>query len=434
MPAWQRLRRGRLRLVLRRCSLAACLFLCACWAAGGAFVLAFLARGGLFFSGRCTDAHSQRILARLCLDYRKGALTGDLCEDLCVAQKLIYTRCLYYERGKKVIQADWRGRPVILKSKNEIFSSYHHLGFLEELESQGVPEAELLLMVALEIKNVLGLDLPNNTMGPLWTKRRGPHWKAQLASMWSLLQQEEYIYFSVLQDFSKHVLRVIGSCGHFYAVEYLTAGHAWHKTLFSVEDALGASFSGIGNKAKAITEIAISFLDMVKHFDNDFSHRLHLCDIKPENFAIRNDLTVVAIDVDMAFFEPKMRDILEQNCTGDQDCNFFDCFSKCDLRSRKCGAERANNNLQVICDKIFRPWFSLNFGGSALSFPLQLQLQKAVNECAKSRTMDIEHLQSQSPDSLSRLYQLLQASQKELQEADNPFIKSTQDLQLLSEK
>uniref|UniRef100_A0A8D2LVU6 Divergent protein kinase domain 1C n=1 Tax=Varanus komodoensis TaxID=61221 RepID=A0A8D2LVU6_VARKO len=353
-----------------------------------------------------------------CLDYRTGALTGDLCEDLCVEQKLIYKRCLYYDRGKKVIQADWRGRPVILKSKNEIFSSYHHLSFLEEMESQGIPEAELLLMVALEIKSVLGLELPNNTMGPLWTKRRGPHWKAQLASMWSLLQQEEYIYFSVLQDFSKHVLRVIGSCGHFYAVEYLTAGHAWHKTLFSVEEAVGTSFSGIKSKAKAITEIAISFLDMVNHFDNDFSHRLHLCDIKPENFAIRNDLTVVAIDVDMAFFEPKMRDILEQNCTGDEDCNFFDCFSKCDLKSRKCGAQRANNNLQVICDKIFRPWFSLNLRGSAISFPLQLQLQKAVHECAESGSKDTAaHVQSTPPDSLSELYQLLRASQKELQKS-----------------
>ncbi|XP_066480541.1 divergent protein kinase domain 1C [Tiliqua scincoides] len=414
MPRWKRLLRARLG---RRCSLAFLLSWAACWAAGGAFFIFFLllARGGgSVFSGRCTDEQSHRILARLCFDYRKGALTGDLCEDLCVAQKLIYKRCLYYDRGKKVIQADWRGRPVILKSKNEIFSSYQRLGLLEEMDSQGIPEAELLLMVALEIKNVLGLELPNNTMGPLWT-RRGPHWKAQLASMWSLLQQEEYIYFSVLQDFSKHVLRVIGSCGHFYAVEYLTAGHAWHKTLFSVEEAVGASFSGIDSKTKAIMEIAISFLDMVNHFDNDFSHRLHLCDIKPENFAIRNDLTVVAIDVDMAFFEPKMRDILEQNCTGDEDCNFFDCFSKCDLRSRKCGAERANNNLQVICDKIFRPWFSLNLRGSAVSFPLQLQLQKAVHECADPTTKVITHHQRTSPDSLSELYQLLRASQKELQ-------------------
>ncbi|KAB0403279.1 hypothetical protein E2I00_011210 [Balaenoptera physalus] len=76
-----------------------------------------------------------------------------------------------------------------------------------------------------------------------------------------------------------------------------------------------------------------------------------LCeDLCPENFAIRSDFTVVAIDVDMAFFEPKMREILEQNCTGDEDCNFFDCFSKCDLRVHRCGAQRTNSNLQECMD------------------------------------------------------------------------------------
>lgn len=227
-----------------------------------------------------------------CLDYSSGALTGDLCEDLCVAQKLVYKHCLYYDRGKKVIQADWRGQPIILKSKKEIFSSYQHLSMLEEVETQDIPETELLLMVALEVKNALGLELSNNTMGPLWTRKKGPRWKAQVASMWSLLQQEEYIYFSLLQDLSKHVLRIIGSCGHFYAVEYLTAGHAWHKTLFPLENVISPSLIGHRSRVRAITDIALSFLDMVQHFDNDFSHRLHLCDIKPENFAIRHDLTV----------------------------------------------------------------------------------------------------------------------------------------------
>lgn len=56
---------------------------------------------------------------------------------------------------------------------------------------------------------------------------------------------------------------------------------------------------------------------------------------------------VVAIDVDMAFFEPKMRDILEQNCTSDIDCNFFDCVSKCDKSKNRCGSKRKNSNLQV---------------------------------------------------------------------------------------
>ncbi|RMC15667.1 hypothetical protein DUI87_07869 [Hirundo rustica rustica] len=405
----------RLRLkIWRRCALLLLLLWAACWVVVSAAL--FLLHGSVF-SERCTDEKSHRILARLCLDYSSGALTGDLCEDLCVAQKLVYKHCLYYDRGKKVIQADWRGQPIILKSKKEIFSSYQHLSMLEEVETRDIPETELLLMVALEVKNALGLELSNNSMGPLWTKKKGPRWKAQVASMWSLLQQEEYIYFSLLQDFSKHVLRIIGSCGHFYAVEYLTAGHAWHKTLFPLENVIGPSLTGHRGRVRAIIDIALSFLDMVQHFDNDFSHRLHLCDIKPENFAIRRDLTVVAIDVDMAFFEPKMRDILEQKCTGDEDCNFFDCFSKCNLKIRKCGAQRANNNLQVICDKIFRRWFSPDLRGPLVSLPLQLQLQKAVQECAQpGHTGATGH--QRTLKSLSELYHLLRVTQRELRGAE----------------
>lgn len=58
-------------------------------------------------------------------------------------------------------------------------------------------------------------------------------------------------------------------------------------------------------------------------------------------------LQVVAIDVDMAFFEPKMRDILDQNCSSDDDCNFFDCSSRCNLHTCRCSPHRRNSNLQV---------------------------------------------------------------------------------------
>lgn len=221
-----------------------------------------------------------------CQDYRGGWLTGALCEDLCVGGELLYQRCLYYERGKKVLQAQWRGRTVVLKSKREAFSSFPPLNLLEEEAgpgAPGIPEAELLLMVAGEVKNTLGLELPNNSIAPLWPARQGPGWRQQLASAWSLLQQEEYVYFSLLPDLSRHILPVLGSCGHFYAVEYLAAGSPHHKALFPLDDA---------GQAQAISHIALSFLDMVSHFDSDFSHRLHLCDVKPENFAIKRDFTV----------------------------------------------------------------------------------------------------------------------------------------------
>lgn len=223
-----------------------------------------------------------------CRDYQGGVLVGDLCQDLCVAGRLLYRRCLYYERGKKVLQAEWRGRPVVLKSKEEAFSSFRRPGLLEDQAWKGgqdFPEAELLLLVAGEVKNALGLELSHGGLGPLWPRLQGPRWRGQLASLWSLLQQEEFVLLSLLQDLSRHAPPVLGSCGHFYAVEYLAAGSPHHTALFP----LGGASRGL---ARAISDMALSFLDLVSHFDNDFSHRLHLCDVKPENFAIRRDFTV----------------------------------------------------------------------------------------------------------------------------------------------
>uniref|UniRef100_G3SUG4 FAM69 protein-kinase domain-containing protein n=1 Tax=Loxodonta africana TaxID=9785 RepID=G3SUG4_LOXAF len=272
-------------------------------------------------------------------------------------------------------------------------------------------------MVAGEVKSALGLELANSSLGPLWRGRRPGGrcggvggvlgWHGQVASLWALVQQEEFLYLSLLHGLSRHVLPILGSCGHFYAVELLAAGSPHLHALFRWAR---------GRQAWAVGSIALSFLDMVQHFDHDFSHRLHLCDVKPENFASgKRDFEVVAIDVDMAFFEPKMREILEQNCTGDEDCNFFDCFSKCDLQANKCGAQRVNSNLQVICDKIFRHWFSSPLKGSGVSFQLQQQLQEAVQECADPRGAAVP--QSPAPGIFWKLRSLLQASRQDLEAA-----------------
>lgn len=354
------------------------------------------------FSDFCTDDKSKLILQRVCDDYHQGVLTGDLCEDLCVAGQVEYKRCLYYENGKKVMAANWRGLPVVLKSKLENFSSYEALALLDYQDTAGgtggeeeLSPMDVVFYATLEIKNSLGLETGTNlTLPRLWGQRlkekERTYSRAELASLWALLQQEEYTFLRVLQDLTHHVAKILGSCGHFYAVEFLAAGHTWDQHIFSLEElSLNPSPSPWSGREWRLTardmvpRVALSFLEMVEHFENDFAHRLHLCDIKPENFAIRKDLTVVAIDVDMAFFEPKMKDILEQNCTSDNDCNFFDCVSKCDSKNR-CGSKRKNSNLQVICEKIFRSWFSPTLLGEKAGLPLQVELQRAVQECAET--------------------------------------------------
>ncbi|XP_077571384.1 divergent protein kinase domain 1C-like isoform X2 [Stigmatopora nigra] len=302
----------------------------------------------VFLSDACTDEDGKRILRRLCWDFAEGSAAGDLCPDLCVRGLMVYQRCLYYERGKKVMAVRWRGRPVVLKSQLENLSSYRPLGWLEYQDAGAEDASPLAILHAatLEVRRWLGLagegedDVEEGAHGsPASLPARKIYSRAELTSMWSLLQQEEYAFLRVLQDLSAHVPKVLGSCGHFYAVESLSAGHAWDRNIFSLENG--------EQRATDVHRLALSFLDMVRHFDDDFAHKVHLCDVKPENFAIRKDLTVVAIDVDMAFFQPKMEEILGHQCAGDDDCRFFDCTSSCDLAARHCRRQRANTNLQV---------------------------------------------------------------------------------------
>ncbi|XP_030625603.1 divergent protein kinase domain 1C [Chanos chanos] len=419
--------------VCRRSTLLFALLWFGCWLVLNGMV--FVHRS--IFSDFCTDDKSKRILQRVCEEYQEGVLTGDLCEDLCIRGEVEYKRCLYYENGKKVMAADWRGVPVVLKSKLENFSSYEALALLEYQDTAGGPgldeelsPLDVVFYATLEIKNSLGLETGTNiTLPRLWGQRlrekERTYSRAELASLWALLQQEEYTFLRVLQDLTHHVAKVLGSCGHFYAVEYLAAGHAWDQNIFSLEElSVNPSPRAWGGNGRTweerdmVPRVALSFLEMVGHFEHDFSHHLHLCDIKPENFAIRNDFTVVAIDVDMAFFEPKMQEILEQNCTTDSDCNFFDCVSKCDLKRKKCGSKRKNSNLQVICEKIFRPWFSPTLLGAKAGLPLQVELQRAVQECIETEGgEDVEHGRAVRQRLLGLLKQLIEEESRKQQKS-----------------
>lgn len=197
-----------------------------------------------------------------CLEFSEGSVTGDMCEDLCVLGLVEYKRCLYYENGKKVIEARWRGSPIILKSKLENFSSYEPLGILDYqvMSPPSCPLAlgraacfkiTLLLVLAPtgrsrralparcrllrhsggkqlqfgadeskflwvklhfllpQVRNSLGLaeetedadrggGVNNSSLARLLGKklknREMSYSRAELASLWALLQQEEYTF------------------------------------------------------------------------------------------------------------------------------------------------------------------------------------------------------------------------------------------------
>lgn len=198
-----------------------------------------------------------------CLEFSEGSVTGDMCEDLCVLSLVEYKRCLYYENGKKVIEARWRGSPIILKSKLENFSSYEPLGILDYQvmspplcplapgrsacfkitlllvlaptgRSRGALPARCHLLrhsggkrlqfgadeskflwvrlhfLSPQVRNSLGLAEENEDedrggggvnngslarlLGKKLKNREKSYSRAELASLWALLQQEEYTF------------------------------------------------------------------------------------------------------------------------------------------------------------------------------------------------------------------------------------------------
>ncbi|CAH1244832.1 FAM69C [Branchiostoma lanceolatum] len=157
-------------------------------------------------------------------------------------------------------------------------------------------------------------------------------------------------------------------------------------------------------------KVALSFLTFLEDLNTFHTEPLHLCDVKQDNYGVSADLTIQAIDVDMAFFETKMRGILKQeNCTKNQDCDFFDCTSKCDLRRKKCSMHRNNNNLQAICKKIFLGYNSLPFGGLLRSPPADIadRLDEALQECVEPSEYG-DQSQRASSETLERIRDLLQ--------------------------
>ena len=51
-----------------------------------------------------------------CKNYTDGLITGDLCEPLCIQKEIHFQRCLEHGRKLHVLQAEWRGIPIILKT------------------------------------------------------------------------------------------------------------------------------------------------------------------------------------------------------------------------------------------------------------------------------------------------------------------------------
>jgi hypothetical protein len=160
-----------------------------------------------------------------------------------------------------------------------------------------------------------------------------------MESLWSLINQDEFLFMSVFQDVP-FIPKIYGSCGAYYVTEFAPPGQILSPSFFN------AKKEGMWRKR---VDIALGILEISSSLDIDFHEPLHFCDIKEENFGINSNNQVKILDTDSLFFDTSMmKDLADPKCKTHDDCDFFDCRGWCDVNTHQCVAKRTNNNIQVI--------------------------------------------------------------------------------------
>ncbi|XP_072013238.1 divergent protein kinase domain 1C-like [Amphiura filiformis] len=303
----------------------------------------------------CTDDQTTRIFDNLCNLYQSQAVGGNLCEVICTSKSIIYEDCLFKGKGKKVIAATYNSKKIILKSRNERLEEFELLFSANDKGGFAPPEMDydsFKSMFKSHMEALMGMKLVDSEdvlLSKMWTSpilQNDELTPGEMNSVWTLVQQSEFNYLKYFHG-AQFLPDIYGSCGHFYAVEYIPSGKILDPSLLSLSEQWDSA--PWPNRAK----IGLSLMDLIASTETFYSEILHLCDVKPDNFGVTEDFQVKAIDIDISFFTPQMRDYLQQpDCTADEECDFFDCHGACNKSTQKCLDVRTNNNFQSVCSDI----------------------------------------------------------------------------------
>lgn len=288
-----------------------------------------------------------------------------MCHKLCETEDLQFDSCTNYRGGKTVLFMSCRGCEDPAKTVQVVFKMKEALDERDKLDlTILLPDRTEEIMIQFEktftemVKNSYWFkfskdmssaeDLLTLTWG--WDYRKFVEQNAgtlprekvvSLAaqSIWSLSEQHEYLISKLLQN-KTFIPNIYGTCGPAYVTEF-TQSLGKYEYQF---------FSKMTQEWETRAFLAVKLIDLIKQLDSDLHETLNLCDLKSENFGLRNNWDVTLIDTDCALFDTDLsRQFNYSKCVSNSDCDFFDCRGVCDTTAGKCLTQRANNNLQVWC-------------------------------------------------------------------------------------
>lgn len=361
----------------------------------------------------CTNLEAWKHVSTVCSLHNSGAAAGILCGPLCSERRIHSLACETLHGGKEaVFSAHWeRTRLVFKSSRIHTYSDQSEAVFWTDTAgSKHFPsEEEFTSMIKDLIANKLNLTITSHQLQRLSRLRRHhvetnpTRRNVEMENVWPLLRENEYI-MSILYEDRDVFPQLIGTCGTFFAVEYVKPIQT-PTTILALSDSKP-------EWAKRL-KLAVMILDLLEEFDSNFAEPFHLCDVKINHFGLPpGGQRLKFLDLDSVFPRTAVGRLVAdgRSCKRHEDCDFFDCRSFCSANNR-CESPVANNNLQIICEKIFLGWTlsgTIIIPGLLMSQHTTSTLAVMLRQCANPAG-DSTHLpRAAVPDSLkSRLYNML---------------------------
>ncbi|EEC15359.1 acyl-CoA synthetase, putative [Ixodes scapularis] len=265
----------------------------------------------------------------MCNSYKRGEISGDLCPHLC-SENFSNIQCQGQHLGKEVVfSATWNSERIVLKAKKRHLDSLEPVYWTDSQRRRHYPDDKAFAHMA---NAQFRFALRRNGS---WVKGFfGSHLtNAQMDSVYGLLQQTEYLFSLALRNHHA-VASLLGTCGHAYAVEFLSPleTHGQRSGTFKQR-------AGIGLRILRTLETLESAMD----------EHIHQCDMKPNHFGIDKRGNVKMLDLDALGLQSAVQANIANtgHCESDRDCDFFDCAGRCNDQGL-CDAVVLNDNLQYV--------------------------------------------------------------------------------------
>ncbi|XP_036711785.1 divergent protein kinase domain 1B isoform X3 [Balaenoptera musculus] len=306
----------------------------------------------------------------ICDQYRKGIISGSICQDLCNLRQVEWRTCLSSVPGQQVYSGLWQGKEVTIKcgieesldSKAGADTAPRRELVLFDKPTRGTSIKEFQEMTLSFLKANLG-DLPSlpALVGQvlLMADFNKDHRVslAEAKSVWALLQRNEFLLLLSLQE-KEHASRLLGYCGDLYITEGVPHS-SWPGAALPpllrplLPPALHRALQQwLGPAWPWRAKIAIGLLEFVEELFHGAYGTFYMCETTLANVGYTAKYDFRMADLQQVAPEAAVRRFLRgRHCEHSADCTYGrDCRAPCDTLLRQCKGDLVQPNLAKVCE------------------------------------------------------------------------------------